>query len=97
MAPREHWTQLGDGYRVEVEIEVRALDDALKLPVSALFRDGEHWAAFVLEGTVARKRRVELEARGTLEAVVRSGLAEGDRVIVHPDDAILDGTEVEAR
>jgi HlyD family secretion protein len=95
--PREAWEALGDGYRVEVRIVVWQRDDVLKVPTSSLFRDGEDWAVFVVEAGKAALRRVEIGERNGLAAEVREGVAEGDRVIVHPGDAISDGVEVEER
>lgn len=67
------------------------------LATSALFRDGEGWAAFVVEHGRARKRPVVSPRRGAREATVESGLADGETVILYPTDAIADGTAVTVR
>ena len=96
-SPAEKWQALGDGYRMDARIVVTSLDDAVKVPVSALFRAGGEWAVFtVTEGRAAR-RIVHLARRGGLEAVVSKGLAPGDRVIVYPGDAIKEGLRVNVR
>ncbi len=96
-SPAEKWQALGDGYRMDARIVVTSLDDAVKVPVSALFRAGGEWAVFtVTEGRAAR-RIVHLARRGGLEAVVSKGLAPGDRVIVYPGDAIKEGLRVSVR
>ena len=96
-SPAEKWQALGDGYRMDARIVVTSLDDAVKVPVSALFRAGGEWAVFtVAEGRAAR-RIVQLARRGGLEAVVSKGLAPGDRVIVYPGDAIKEGLRVNVR
>ena len=41
-SPRERWTQLGDGYRVEARMQIWREEDALKIPASALFRSGRN-------------------------------------------------------
>jgi HlyD family secretion protein len=38
---------LGDGFRVEAEIDLWDGDAVIRLPVAALFRDGASWAVFV--------------------------------------------------
>lgn len=88
---------LGDGYRVEARIVVLARADVPVVPVGALFRDGEHWAVFVVEGGVAGKRRVELAARNQHGAWVTDGLRAGETVIVYPPDAVRDGARVRTR
>ncbi len=88
---------LGDGYRVYARIVVWQRPDALKLPLSALFRRGDRWAVFAVDGDRARLREVELGRRGEAEAEVTAGLAEGDRVVVHPSDKLADGAKIEAR
>jgi HlyD family secretion protein len=85
---------LGDGYRIEARIVVWQADDVLRVPSSALFRHGEGWAAFVLDGAVARRRELEVGARGPFEAEVKGGLAEGERVVLHPSDRLADGVRV---
>jgi HlyD family secretion protein len=92
--PAERWRRLGDGYRVEVRVVIWQHPDVVKVPTSALFRSGEQWAAFVVEGGRARRRMVELGQLAGLEAQVLSGVVPGDRVIVHPGDAVSDGTRV---
>ena len=54
-------------------------------------------AAFVVEGGRARLRAVRLEAREARLAWVRSGLREGEPVIVYPSAAVADGVRVAVR
>lgn len=88
---------LGDGYRVEIRIVIWERDDVLKVPTSALFRDGDAWAVYRVEANTARVRRVDVGRRTGLEAEVVAGLEPGDRVIAHPSDDMTDGASVEAR
>jgi HlyD family secretion protein len=85
---------LGDGYRVEARIVVWQAEDVLRVPTSALFRHGEGWAVFVVEGGVAQQRAVTIGARGPFEAEVQDGLAPGEAVVVHPSDRVADGVRV---
>ena len=66
-------------------------------PVSALFRRGEVWSLFVVENGEAQLREVEVGQRTPFEAEIKSGLAEGAEVIVHPSNQITDGARVETR
>lgn len=86
------WQSLGHLYRVFVDIEVERYDIAILVPTAALFRDGEDWACYVLMGEVARLKKLTLGARDNGFAVVESGLDEGDRVVLHPSDQIVDGS-----
>ena len=85
---------LGDGYRVEVRIVVWEADDVWKVPTSALFRDGERWAVYVVNEGRARRTFVEIGRQTGREAEVLSGLPEAAQVIVHPGDLIRDGGQV---
>ncbi len=96
-SPRDAWARLGDGYRVEARFVLWEGDDVLQLPTSALFRQGEGWAAFVLDGGRARLAPVETGQRAGLATEVRSGLAAGDRVVAHPDETVRDGARVKPR
>jgi HlyD family secretion protein len=85
---------LGDGYRVEAKIVIWSSDKVLKVPVSALFRQGEEWAVFVVEGGRAKRRKIEVGRRGSLEAEVTQGLTAGETVIRHPSNDLTDGARV---
>lgn len=95
--PRSDWQALGDGYRVEMRVVLWQSDDVLQVPMSALFRgpNGE-WAVFADVGGVAHATPVEVGHRNGQAAEVVSGLAVGDRVIVHPPDSVEDGTRIAA-
>ena len=96
-SPREAWARLGDGYRVEARFVLWEGQDVLQLPTSALFRQGEGWAAFVLDGRRVRLTPVEIGQRAGLASQVMAGLKAGDRVVAHPDETIEDGVRVKSR
>lgn len=95
--PPQKRETLGDGFRVEARIVIAEADDVLKVPTSALFRVGDEWAVFRVEDGVARQREVKLGLENGLEAEVQEGLAEGDEVVTHPGDNVVDGRAVKAR
>ncbi|HKT79136.1 MAG TPA: efflux RND transporter periplasmic adaptor subunit [Vicinamibacterales bacterium] len=88
---------LGDGYRVEVRIVVAEEEGVLKVPIGALFRRGEQWAVFLFEGDRVRLQPVEVGARNQTEAELRQGLSEGQRVVLHPPDTLVDGSKATER
>jgi HlyD family secretion protein len=95
--PTDRETALGDGFRVEVRIVVWEGTRVVKVPVAALFRRGTAWTVFTVREDRAVARAVEVGQRNQLEAQVRSGLNEGDVVILHPDDKLTDGARVRTR
>jgi HlyD family secretion protein len=96
--PQEAWQALGDGYRAEVRVVQWESANVLTMPASALFRQGDEWAAYVLDADdVARLRTVDIGRQTGLEAEVLSGVSEGDRVVLHPSDRVEDGTLVAPR
>jgi HlyD family secretion protein len=96
--PAAAWAALGDAYRVEVRIVIWEGHDVLKVPTSALFREGDQWAVFLV-GSDGRARRTVIEVghQTGQEAEVLSGLSEGARVILHPGDTVMDGARVRPR
>ncbi len=88
------WT-IGDGFRVEAHIITHRVEDAVKVPVGALFREGEGWSVFVADGNRAVKRSVKVPRRNGAEALVEDGLKPGERVVVYPSDALRDGSRLE--
>jgi HlyD family secretion protein len=95
--PPERWRRLGHGYRVEPRIILAEGDNVLKVPRSALFRDGNQWAVFVDDDGKATLRQVELGLENGLEAEIRTGLEEGERVVLQPSDRVSDGMRVAER
>ena len=95
--PLDSVQTLGDGFRVEAHIVTQRRDDAVKVPVGALFREAGGWAVFVDDHGRARKQGVEVSLRNTVEAVVEKGLAAGERVVVYPSDALTDGARLDVR
>lgn len=87
---------LGDGFRVDARIVLAERDDVLHIPTSALFRDGEGWSTFVVEGGRARRRAVQIGIRGEQRAEVLQGLQQGAVVILYPGDEVRDGARVAA-
>lgn len=88
--------RLGDGYRVEASIAIWEGKDVLKIPGSALFRRGQAWSVFVVEGGRALRRDVEVGHRNAAEAEILRGLEPGQVVLLHPSDRIGEGTRVRA-
>jgi HlyD family secretion protein len=67
------------------------------VPVGALFRKGDDWAIFAVRDERARAVTMQVGHRNGRTAEVLSGLAEGDRVVLHPSDKIAEGTRVAER
>src|SRR5262249_4304566 len=55
--PPEAWVRLGHDYRVIVHVTVWSSENALTVPVGALFRVGDDWAAFAVKDGRARTTR----------------------------------------
>ena len=91
---REIWQGLGDGYRLDASFITWEGKNVLQVPASALFRKGDAWALFVVENKRAKLRTVEIGHRNGLTAEITKGLEEGERVIVHPDDRLKEGSRV---
>jgi HlyD family secretion protein len=93
----EVWRSLGDGYRVEARIIVWRGEDVLRVPASAVFRDGDGWALYTIRDGKAALTSVEVGHRNGLEVEITAGLDSGTEVILHPSDQITDAVEVEVR
>lgn len=89
--------RIGDNFRVQATIVVKEAARVLRVPVSSLFRSGEGWRVFVIDGGRAVERTVRIGLRGEYEAEVLGGLAEGDTVILHPQNELGDRMRVKVR
>lgn len=88
--------RLGDRYRIEVRIITWQSPEVLKLPVSALVRQGDGWAVFTIQKGRAHLVPVQVGHRGASEIELLGGLSAGEKVIVHPSDQIAEGVRVGA-
>jgi HlyD family secretion protein len=95
--PPKLWKRLGHGYRVVARIVRWRGKNVLKVPLSALFRDGADWALFKVVGGRARLTKITVGHINTESAEVKGGLKDGDRILLHPSARIIDGTRVTAR
>ncbi len=96
-APLDDWARLGHGYRVDVRITVFAAGAVTRVPLAALFRDGDHWAVFVAEAGRARLWQIAIEARDRDAAMVTAGLEPGVRVVLYPSERVTDGVRLVER
>jgi HlyD family secretion protein len=93
-SPRETWTGLGDGYRVEVKIVVDETAQAIVLPIGALVRRGEEWNVFVVEEGRAHLRDIQVARLSSRVAAVAQGVRPGEIVVVYPPATLADGSKV---
>lgn len=96
VSPVDTYSGLGNGYSVRLDVVMWETEDALQVPLAALFRDGTDWATFVVRDGVARQVIVGTGAWNDRMVQVLSGLDEGERVIVHPGDSVQESVPVSA-
>lgn len=94
VSPAEAWAPIGDGFRAEARFILWEGEDVLQAPASALFRTRAGWQTFVLDGDRVSLRNVVVGRRGGLQVEVLDGLREDERLVVHPDESLVDGARV---
>ncbi len=88
--------ELGDRFRIRARIVLWRGEEVLQVPSGAVFRVGDGWAAYRLEGGRARLSPLRVGHRGTEAVEILSGLASGAEVLLYPGERIRDGTRVRA-
>ncbi len=96
-SPEDTWEKLGHGYQVETQVVLWRRDDALTIPLTALFRDGDNWSVFLAAEGRAQLKHVQVGRRNGLVAEIVSGAQAGDRVVAHPSDRVVDGIKIRSR
>lgn len=81
-------------YRVDARVVIAEAKDAVRVPLGALFRDGDRWAVFVIESGRARLRPVDVGVQDDRHRVVSSGLAQDEQVVIFPSPAVGDGRRI---
>lgn len=90
--------RLGHGYQLDATIIVWSRNDAVRVPIGALFRNAQgDWRVYVLEGGRAVARTVRIGHINDEWGEVLSGLADGQAVVVNPSPSLTDGARVAPR
>lgn len=93
--PREQWSTLGDGYRLDAQITVWEHDGEKVASEGAFFRRGADWFAFVVVQGKAELRRLKLGQRNGQDAQIEEGVEEGDALVLFPGERVLPGLAVQ--
>lgn len=96
-SPRTQWQALGDGYRVEAQLLVNTSEHTLRIPESAVFKQGSTWATFVHRDDQVFLTKITVGLRNATWVEVSGGLKENEQVILHPSDRIYDGQQAVPR
>ena len=94
VSPRQTWTSLGDGYRVEAKIVVDQIDKATVVPMGALFRRGDAWNVFVAEEGRVHLREIQVARLSAPIAAVAEGVHPGAIVVVYPPASLAEGRKI---
>lgn len=94
LSPRAQWERLGEAFRVNARFVLQTATDVTHVPASAVFRHGEGWAVFRVSGGRAERVAVALGLNAGDQIEVRSGLAVGDAVVLHPPRELGDSSRV---
>ena len=93
-SPAAQRAGLGDGFAVFVRITEWRNDDALQVPLSALFKRNGDWAVFTAADGIATEQVIRVGRQGTQFAEVLEGLTVGTAVVTHPNDQLTSGGEI---
>lgn len=93
LSNREMWLKSGMYARVRIST-VRHVG-VLVVPAKAVLSQGEEKVVFVVSGSKAQKRAIQVGIMGEDEVEVGQGVAEGESVIVEGNYGLADGATVE--
>lgn len=82
------------GYDVDAKFRLWFSADTLMVPDNAVFDMENDKLVFVVEGNKAVLKKVEIGLEGESFIEIKSGLNEGDKVIISPDEDIEEGITI---
>jgi HlyD family secretion protein len=83
------------GYDVDVDIKFAEKKDAVKIPAEAVVTDKNNKeSVFIVENNIVRFREIATGLSSETEVEVTSGLKAGEKVILNPQPAIVEGLQV---
>jgi HlyD family secretion protein len=86
--------ELGSTYRVDATMVLWSGANILKVPISALFRNGKDWSVWIIKDGKAHEQKISVGHMNDTESEVLSGLSANDIVIVHPSNEVVEGAKV---
>ncbi|MDP3231135.1 MAG: efflux RND transporter periplasmic adaptor subunit [Myxococcales bacterium] len=89
-------TQTLLGMSVDVNISIESVASAVTIPRESVGGDGTHPFVLIITNDRVSKRKVTIDDWPALRVVVRSGLQQGDRILVDPTGAAV-GARVRAK
>jgi HlyD family secretion protein len=81
-------------YRVDARVVLEEAQNAVRVPLGALFRGGDGWAVFVVQNGRAVLRPVTLGVQDDRFRVVLAGMTAGEGVVLFPSTQVSAGTRV---
>jgi multidrug efflux pump subunit AcrA (membrane-fusion protein) len=77
-----------------VKIYTERHQDVLVIPEKALMVDDNDTTVFVIEGDRAKRRSVEVGLISERKAEIRSGVSEGEHIVVEGNYGLTDGAQI---
>lgn len=94
---RDAARRLGHDYRVDARVVVEEVKDAVRVPLGAMFRQGDGWAVYrIVDGRAVLTPLATGIADDDFR-VVTEGVEAGAQVILFPGSAVAQGQRVRAR
>lgn len=85
------------GYTARVEITVASVQNVLRVPISALVKTSRGWTVMKVVDNQAVSQAVTVGVTSDLWAEIKSGLQEGDVILVNPSRAATTSTQPTAQ
>lgn len=82
------------GMSAVADLQVRTARDAVSVPATAIVRDGDRNAVWVVQGSTLRRRQVSVGTEGEDRVEITAGLEVGDQVVVSGADRVQEGQEL---
>ncbi len=85
---------LRTGYTVDLTITTVDMENALVVPYEAVVEKNGKNKVYMVNNNIVKEKTVETGLDSELYTEIKSGLKEGDTVVVSPDDSLMDGARV---
>ncbi len=82
------------GMSAVADLQVRTPQDAVSVPATAIVRDGDRDAVWVVDDAHAHRRNVTVGTQGEDRVAVTAGLRVGEQVVVRGADQVREGQEL---
>jgi len=94
---RSDFEQFGQGYELNIRFVTSYMENCVIIPKTAVFRDNDSPAVWVIVKGAAAKRLIEIGEENSGSVLINSGVLPGDLLVINAENITKEGQKLKAK